>query len=323
MFRASTILSTIIPALALVLSACDPGEGGDATNEPRNAEAAEHATKMMSHLDADGSGSISAAEAKDSRFSRHFEAADLDADGQVDQDELQEFSAQMAEKHHGEGPHADHECDGKSCSHHGDKAHECDGKSCPHHGDKAHECDGSCSHHGGGHHGKGMMHADPAAHTDKMLEHHDTNKDGSISKGEAADSPLAEKFADLDGDADGSLSRAELEAAVAAKMEKMKAHHAEMKDMTPEQHAAKMLEKLDKNGDGSVAKDEVAGTKMEKKFEHLDVNGDGTITSEEMVETVKAHHEKMSEHGKGHHGGKGHGPKGHHGPKGDHAPGHH
>ena len=64
------------------------------------------------------------------------------------------------------------------------------------------------------HEGKGKRdHGDPAERAAKMLEKHDADKDGTLSKAEVADHRfLGDRFAEVDTDADGKLTAAELTA---------------------------------------------------------------------------------------------------------------
>jgi Ca2+-binding EF-hand superfamily protein len=57
---------------------------------------AERAAKMMSKLDADRDGAISAAEAEGHKIAEHFATADADKDGKLTQEELVAFKS----KHH-------------------------------------------------------------------------------------------------------------------------------------------------------------------------------------------------------------------------------
>ena len=54
---------------------------------------------------------------------------------------------------------------------------------------------------------------------------------------------------------------------------------------------AKMMEKIDANGDGMVSRDEFL-TKHEEKFNEMDADDDGNLTQEEMEAARKAMKEK-------------------------------
>jgi Ca2+-binding EF-hand superfamily protein len=269
MLRSTIAVFALALATAVSVSACDSEEGGDSNNEARNAEAAEHTDMVMSKLDADGNGTISANEAEGSPLQRHFAKADLDADGQVDKDEFGAFATQMADKHHGEG-HGKAPCDGP--------------------------CDGPCDH-GGAHRAHGKM--DAGTHADKVLGKLDANGDGAISREEAGKSRLAEHFGKVDANGDGTVTRDEL--AQANKHHGKRGHKG-----SPEEHTAKMLERHDVDSDGAISREEATGTRLEALFAKTDVDSDGQVTTEElnaMIEAKMQHHGKMkAHHGEGHHG---------------------
>lgn len=102
----------------------------------------------------------------------------------------------------------------------------------------------------------------------KKLEEADTNKDGVLSKAEMRDHMMQrfekrveKRFAKLDTDGNGSVSKEEREA---------------------------MHAKMEKRHGGS----EKRAKRMERQFDRLDANDDGKVTKEEMA--------KMKDHRKGH-----------------------
>jgi hypothetical protein len=101
----------------------------------------------------------------------------------------------------------------------------------------------------------------------------DTNHDGAISREEAAAAPnLAGKFDEVDADRDGRVLPAELKAYA-------KTHRG------AEGKAGKVgkdLMSVDANHDGIITRDEVAANpKAMKRFEAADADHDGRVTAEE------------------------------------------
>ncbi|KZD11936.1 EF-hand domain-containing protein [Oceanibaculum pacificum] len=100
---------------------------------------------------------------------------------------------------------------------------------------------------------------------EKMMEHLDTDKNGSISREEFA-AVRHGKLADYDKDGDGALSKAEYEAMVTAQAQKM---------------AERSFAKLDANKDGKIDQSE-REARRDEAFKRLDKNGDGTISPDEL-----------------------------------------
>ena len=85
------------------------------------------------------------------------------------------------------------------------------------------------------------------------------------------------RFASIDTNGDGGLSAEELIAAAEGRAE---------------DRAARMLERLDENGDGILQMDEMprrGGDRAERMFDRVDANDDGVISQEEF-ETAKERH---------------------------------
>ncbi|WP_374567706.1 EF-hand domain-containing protein [Ideonella sp.] len=95
----------------------------------------------------------------------------------------------------------------------------------------------------------------------------DTNRDGVISRDEAAAAPqLAGKFDEIDTDRDGRVAPAELKAYA-------KTHRGGAKGA---------FSKMDGNGDGVITRDEVAANpKLARKFDAADLDHDGRVTPDE------------------------------------------
>lgn len=114
----------------------------------------------------------------------------------------------------------------------------------------------------------------------------DTDGNGTLSAAEVEGTPLAERFASIDANRDGQLSRDEMKAA----------------------HQARKAERFaarDANGDGSLSKAEVEGSKLAKHFARIDANGDGSLTPEEMKAAHKSHDGKRGKGKRGKGKGKG------------------
>jgi len=126
--------------------------------------------------------------------------------------------------------------------------------------------------------------AAPAAPADQMAHPHhraghdigqlDKDKDGYISRAEAAGHPLLSRdFDAIDANKDGKLSKEELQATRQAMREK----HREQRDAR--------FKAADKDGDGALSRqeaEEAAREKVARMFERLDTNKDGKLTPEEM-----------------------------------------
>lgn len=122
----------------------------------------------------------------------------------------------------------------------------------------------------GGHgHGKNR-----AAMVDGMFEQVDANKDGFIDAAEI-EAARAARFGAMDTNGDGVISLEEMQAAAAARAEQRAERRFAKLDangdgtVDPEEMNAKrdrrggnMLEKMDKDGDGRISKDEAAAMKM-------------------------------------------------------------
>lgn len=104
--------------------------------------------------------------------------------------------------------------------------------------------------------------AAPRVH--QMLKQFDTDQDGKVSRAEFA-AKRAKGFERVDTDKSGTLS-----------LEEMKAR---CKNERCTQMVTKRFAKLDKNNDGSVAKDEFANMTM---FDRLDKDKDGYISEAEL-----------------------------------------
>lgn len=111
----------------------------------------------------------------------------------------------------------------------------------------------------------------------------DTNGDGVLSV-EEMQAPMLERFQSADTDGDGNLSADELNAARPEKGEGKRFGGGKFgKDGGNRgDRAAKMIAKLDSDGDGLLSLEELsANPKPAQMFEKIDANGDGAISQEE------------------------------------------
>lgn len=116
--------------------------------------------------------------------------------------------------------------------------------------------------------GHGPGHAGPAKH--------DKNGDGKLTK-EEAPPPLQQHFDEVDTNKDGSLDQQELKAA---------------REKRGGPGGPGMVARLDKNGDGKIAKDE-APAPMQQHFDQVDTNKDGLVDQTEL----QAAHASRQQHG--------------------------
>ena len=99
----------------------------------------------------------------------------------------------------------------------------------------------------------------------------DLDGDGRITMEELSGQAAA-RFAEADANGDGGLSAEELAGAMQARMG---------------ERSARMLERLDENGDGLLQQAEMrprGGAMMDRAFERLDADGDGAISEAEFAE---------------------------------------
>ncbi|MEO5620961.1 MAG: EF-hand domain-containing protein [Cypionkella sp.] len=134
----------------------------------------------------------------------------------------------------------------------------------------------------------------------------DTDKDGKITKAEL-EAAKAARFAAMDSNSDGKVSAEEMLAA----REKMRAER-EAAMMT------RMIAKFDKDGDGMLSAAEMPTPRNgDKMIDRIDTDKDGAISQAEADAAKKMMQERMADrggkdrHGKGGHGKDGHGMRGH------------
>ncbi len=128
---------------------------------------------------------------------------------------------------------------------------------------------------------------------DKMFARMDKNSDGTLD-GDELPEKLKEKLTKLDANSDGKIDKAELGSAKhigqgpkpsgeRGKPGKVKPGQGQPGDgqTPPNNRAAEMLKRLDKNGDGKIATDELP-EKLQPRLAKLDANGDGFIDEVEL-----------------------------------------
>lgn len=115
----------------------------------------------------------------------------------------------------------------------------------------------------------------------------DADGDGALSKAEIEGHKMAPLFDEIDGDGDGLVSKDEFAAAKKARHKgKGKRGHGD-----PAERAAKMLEKLDADKDGALSKAELEGHRfLGDKFTEVDTDADGKLTAAELAAFKATHH---------------------------------
>ena len=122
---------------------------------------------------------------------------------------------------------------------------------------------------------------------ERLFERLDTDQDGTITKAEV-EAAGAARFTEADTNGDGLLSAEEMAAAAEGKRAKR-----------IERRVEKRIERHDANGDGMLSLEEITadgGNRIERLFEHMDADGDGVITKAE-AEAAKP---LRRGHGRGH-----------------------
>ena len=145
----------------------------------------------------------------------------------------------------------------------------------------------------------------------------DKDKDGKISKAESDGTFMANFFDRLDGNKDGYVTGAEVAAAQAKRKGsgggrggsgKKAAGGGDSRKKSAGGSAggftgASFLQRLDKNADGKVSKDEAPG-RMKESFDATDTNSDGFLDKAELDKLVEAMRARLRDAGAGGGGGQ-------------------
>lgn len=122
----------------------------------------------------------------------------------------------------------------------------------------------------------------------------DTDKDGTLTKAEMQAHHAAQMVL-LDTDKDGFLSASEIAA-----------HHQAGMAGRAEKRAARMISRLDSDGDGALSLAEAQIGPNDRMFDRIDDNEDGLISAEEAAKMANRKEGRGGKHGGkhgGHHGG--------------------
>ncbi len=147
--------------------------------------------------------------------------------------------------------------------------------------------------------GQGMMGGGPGPGPMFDLETLDADKDGKVTKAEAAAARTARVTA-ADANSDGKLSAAEIAAVQMARMSEQ-----------ANDRAARMVAELDADGDGMLTVSELIVRPMpDRMFDRLDADGDDAISQDELDAMRAQMQERMQGKRKHGHGGDGQGRMG-------------
>ncbi len=108
----------------------------------------------------------------------------------------------------------------------------------------------------------------------------DANADGFVTEDEFV-LHRQRSFSELDSDADGFLTPDEHLVMVRERMQTSKRRWKDMSDDQLESRAARIFDRLDENGDGMVAFEELPSLDFDRILDRLDEDGDGRIAESE------------------------------------------
>lgn len=235
-----TRIQKILLPFALLLGACDPADAEVSAAEQSDEVVAQNQSPdtkgkrggKLARLDADKDGAISLAEAHGTRLADKFSKIDRDADGKLTRDELRAMKGDKGRRGRGgEGGEmmkdpavraakilAMRDADRNGSL----SAAELQGSRMANrlaaldtNKDGSLAKDELMAIKGRGHGPRGER-KDPAERAAWMLERRDADKNGSLSAAEVEGSRMADKFAAIDADKDGAVTRDELVAFKAA-----------------------------------------------------------------------------------------------------------
>jgi len=126
---------------------------------------------------------------------------------------------------------------------------------------------------------------DRGAREGDMFTRLDTNHDGVLTKDELearGAQRIAKSFDKLDRDKDGMVTQDEMKEARTTRMTAMK------------EHAEERFKTADKNGDGSLSKEETTASmpRLAQRFDALDQNKDGQLSPDELRAAGKGRHDR-------------------------------
>lgn len=126
--------------------------------------------------------------------------------------------------------------------------------------------------------------AQAGAWGDKYFEKADANKDGALSK-EELQAARADRMQGADADKDGFITSDE-----------MAAHHAARMEAKKDEHFTRFSEKFDTNKDGKVSTAEIEAHES-PFFDKADANSDGKLTKEELEAAKSMKHDHDGDKG--------------------------
>jgi Ca2+-binding EF-hand superfamily protein len=129
---------------------------------------------------------------------------------------------------------------------------------------------------GGPDHARG---GERGAAMERMFEELDTNADGELTRAEI-EAAAATRFGEADADGNGQLTAEEMLAAREARDSTRLTRRIEAR-----------IERLDANGDGALSLEEMTASseRIDRMFERIDSNEDGVITKAEAEEMRSRH----------------------------------